>query len=66
MLSLSSASLNSKKCTPIVMGLGTKQVWKCDVCNHEWLSRNKDKPIRCANCKTPYWNKFERSVKKYE
>jgi len=48
------------------MGLGTKQVWKCDVCNHEWLSRNKDKPIRCASCKTPYWNKFERKVIEHE
>jgi len=45
------------------MGLGTKPVWKCDVCDHEWLSRNENKPIRCASCKTPYWNKFERSEK---
>ncbi len=46
------------------MGRGTKPVWKCDVCSHEWLSRNKDKPIRCASCKTPYWDMFERNVKK--
>ena len=42
------------------MGLGTKPVWKCDVCDHEWLSREGDKPLRCASCKTPYWNKFEK------
>ncbi len=41
------------------MGLGTKPVWRCDVCNHEWLSRDSFKPMRCASCKTPYWNKFE-------
>ena len=39
------------------MGMGTKLVWKCDVCNHEWLSRDGNKPLRCAGCKTPYWNK---------
>ena len=39
------------------MGLGEKLVWKCDVCNHEWLSRDDSKPLRCANCKTPYWDK---------
>lgn len=42
------------------MGLGTKTVWKCDVCDHEWLSRDENKPLRCASCKTPYWNKSER------
>ena len=45
------------------MGLGTKPVWRCDVCDHEWLSRDDDKPLRCASCKTPYWNKFERNEK---
>jgi len=39
------------------MGIGTKPVWKCDVCNHEWLSRDESKPMRCASCKTPYWDK---------
>ena len=66
MLILSRTPFNFKQCTLLVMGMGTKPVWKCDVCNHEWLSRNENKPIRCASCKTPYWNKFERSMKKYE
>ncbi len=46
------------------MGLGTKPVWKCDICDHEWLSRDEDRPLRCASCKTPYWNKLERAEKK--
>lgn len=46
------------------MGLGTKTVWKCDVCNHEWLSRDDAKPLRCASCKTPYWNKSDKDEKK--
>ena len=28
---------------------------KCLRCDHEWASRNLH-PIRCAKCKTPYWN----------
>ena len=43
------------------MGIGTKTVWKCDVCDHEWLSRDENKPLRCANCKTPYWDKTRRT-----
>jgi len=39
------------------MGLGTKTVWKCDVCKHEWLARDEGTPLRCAKCKSPYWNK---------
>lgn len=40
------------------MGLGKKLVWKCDVCHHEWISRDDNtKPLRCASCKTPYWDK---------
>lgn len=51
------------------MGLGSKTVWKCDICDHEWLSRNNDKPLRCAGCKSPYWDKssqtiIERKIKK--
>lgn len=43
------------------MGIGTKTVWKCDVCKHEWLSYDNNKPLRCASCKTPYWNKSQKS-----
>ena len=27
---------------------------KCEVCGHRWESRQK--PLRCAKCKTPYWD----------
>lgn len=46
------------------MGLGTKTVWKCDVCNHEWLARDENKPLRCASCKSPYWDKPKQGEKK--
>jgi hypothetical protein len=26
---------------------------QCDRCGHIWLSEN---PVRCAKCKSPYWN----------
>ena len=63
MLILSRTRLNFKQCTPLVMGMGTKPVWKCDVCQHEWLSRKDFMPLRCACCKTPYWNKFNSKTK---
>jgi len=28
----------------------------CIICSHEWASR-KPNPKRCANCKSPCWNK---------
>lgn len=40
----------------MVMGEVLRKVWKCDRCGHEWLSRNNDKPLRCAGCKSPYWD----------
>jgi len=39
------------------MGMITRKVWKCDRCGHEWLSRDTNKPLRCASCKSPYWDK---------
>lgn len=27
----------------------------CEVCGHEWKA--KQAPLRCAKCKTPYWNR---------
>ena len=39
------------------MGEVTRKIWKCDRCDHEWLSRDGDTPLRCARCKSPYWNK---------
>jgi len=28
---------------------------KCDVCGHSWKPK-KPNPLRCASCKSPYWN----------
>lgn len=39
------------------MGEITRKVWKCDRCGHEWLSRDGENPLRCAKCKSPYWNR---------
>jgi len=33
----------------------TCDVWKCNVCNHEWLSIDNEKSLRCAKCRRPYW-----------
>lgn len=32
------------------------KLWKCSRCKHEWKSRVAI-PLRCAGCKTPYWNR---------
>jgi DNA-directed RNA polymerase subunit RPC12/RpoP len=30
----------------------------CSRCGHEWPQRKTDgKPIRCAKCRSPYWDK---------
>lgn len=39
------------------MGEVVRKVWKCDRCHHEWLSRDGENPLRCAKCKSPYWNR---------
>ena len=40
--------------------------FKCERCGHEWIPRNKEKPIICPKCKSPYWNipKKKRNNKK--
>lgn len=30
-------------------------IHKCKRCDHEWASK-REHPIRCAKCKTPYWD----------
>jgi len=45
------------------VGVVTRKVWKCDVCNHQWLSRDNKEPKRCARCKTPYWNEGKKKKK---
>jgi len=32
----------------------------CERCSHKWVSRNKNMPIVCPRCKSPYWNKKRR------
>jgi len=29
----------------------------CKRCRHTWIPRKAELPIRCAKCKSPYWNK---------
>jgi len=35
----------------------TVEGYKCERCTHEWIPRNKETPIICPKCKSPYWNK---------
>ena len=34
-----------------------KKGYKCERCGHQWIPRNKEQPIICPKCKSPYWNK---------
>ncbi|VVB83894.1 Uncharacterised protein [uncultured archaeon] len=29
--------------------------YRCERCSHQWIPRNKVKPIICPKCKSPYW-----------
>jgi hypothetical protein len=31
--------------------------FECLCCGHKWNPRNEETPIRCAFCKSPYWNR---------
>jgi len=31
--------------------------YRCERCGHKWIPRNKQLPIICPKCKSPYWNK---------
>jgi len=36
----------------------------CERCGHKWVSRNnKNNPVVCPNCKSPYWDKPRRKKK---
>lgn len=39
------------------MATVSRDVCKCNVCKHEWLPRKDEKPLRCASCKSPYWDR---------
>ncbi len=30
---------------------------KCLRCGHKWYPKREEMPLRCAKCKSPYWNK---------
>ena len=32
-------------------------ILKCKRCGYVWHPRNKTIPIRCPDCRTPYWNR---------
>jgi len=42
----------------------TIPVWVCAVCGHEWRSKDNAKPLRCAGCKTPYWDAKRKTRRK--
>ena len=37
-------------------------IWGCKRCGEEWAGRFLVKPMRCAKCGSPYWDR-ERGVK---
>lgn len=42
------------------MAITPIKVFKCDLCDHVWLSRDRhpnNPPIACARCKSHYWNR---------
>ena len=40
-------------------------VWVCSRCGHEWQSRDDTKPICCARCKSPFWDRPRRQAVKH-
>lgn len=36
--------------------------YECLKCKHRWVARTKEKPVCCAKCKTPYWDKKRQRV----
>jgi len=37
--------------------------YQCNKCGHKWYSRNEGKPIACAGCKSPYWDREVKNKK---
>lgn len=50
-----------QRCTLSAMPSRTQavSVWICSRCGHEWQSKDNAKPVRCAKCKTPYWDRVK-------
>jgi predicted Zn-ribbon and HTH transcriptional regulator len=36
----------------------------CERCRHKWVPKKEDLPLVCPKCKSPYWNKPRKKVKK--
>lgn len=36
---------------------------KCTRCDHVWMPRGDDKPLRCPNCGSVYWDREYRQTK---
>jgi NADH pyrophosphatase NudC (nudix superfamily) len=49
------------QCTLAVMPNRTEPVtiWICGQCGHEWQSKDNRRPLRCAKCKSPYWDRVK-------
>ena len=35
----------------------TLPVCTCLRCGHSWVPRKPERPMTCANCRSPYWDK---------
>ncbi len=46
-----------------MLALIKKVICKCDSCEHEWKQEGEI-PLRCAKCKSPYWNRKYRPTKR--
>ena len=36
-----------------------RDVWRCEICGHEWLAINSVPPQKCAKCKSRRWHTQE-------
>ena len=39
---------------------------KCLRCGHEWHPKSNRRPVRCAKCKSPYWDRERELVQQVE
>ena len=37
--------------------------FQCERCKHKWVPRNKERPIICPTCKSPYWDRPRKKKK---
>jgi len=47
---------NTPWCTPSMVGVVSRNAWRCDVWQHEWLSSDGFLPLSRAKPKPPYWD----------